>query len=82
MLDLVQKDLDSLSACCERMGASLAGSRSAAADLLHDTEKLQRALQASLLAWQAKAACLGLKSVTPQRTLRHSPPHRSGRTAV
>lgn len=47
MLDLVQKDLDSLSTCCERMGASLAGSRPAAADLLHDTEKLRRALQAS-----------------------------------
>lgn len=49
MLDLVQKDLDSLSTCCESMGASLAGSRSAAADLLHDTEKLQRALQAGNL---------------------------------
>jgi hypothetical protein len=45
MLDVVQGDLDSLSACCESMSASLAGSRSAAADLLHDTDKLQRAMQ-------------------------------------
>ncbi len=45
MLDVVQSDLDSLSSCCGRMEASLSGSRSAAADLLHDSEKLQRALK-------------------------------------
>lgn len=45
MLDVVQGDLDSLSSCCDSMGASLAGSRSAAANLLHDTDKLQRAVQ-------------------------------------
>lgn len=44
-LDVVQADLDALSGCCEAMGASLAGSRAAAADLLHDSERLQRALQ-------------------------------------
>ncbi|KAI3423947.1 hypothetical protein D9Q98_009781 [Chlorella vulgaris] len=47
MLDVVQGDLDSLSSCCDSMGASLAGSRSAAANLLHDTDKLQRAVQVS-----------------------------------
>ena len=61
MLDTVQADLDSLSSCCERMGVSLAGSRSAAADLLHDHDKLQRALQVGggcLLALQLLAGCI------------------------
>lgn len=49
-LDGVQADLDALSACCDSMGASLAGSRAAAADLLHDTQRLQRALQVSAAA--------------------------------
>ena len=41
----MQGDLDALSACCEAMSSSLAGSRAAAADLLHDTDRLTRALQ-------------------------------------
>lgn len=49
-LDAVQADLDALSSCCEAMGGSLAGSRAAAADLLHDTDRLTRALQVRLAA--------------------------------
>ncbi|KAL4421302.1 hypothetical protein ABPG75_010593 [Micractinium tetrahymenae] len=65
MLDLVQKDLDSLSSCCERMGASLAGSRSAAANLLHDTDKLQRALQISETRSQLVGRFLEQYQLTP-----------------
>ncbi|KAL4424572.1 hypothetical protein ABPG77_009156 [Micractinium sp. CCAP 211/92] len=65
MLDLVQKDLDSLSTCCERMGTSLAGSRSAAADLLHDTEKLRRALQISETRSQLVGRFLEQYQLTP-----------------
>jgi hypothetical protein len=48
-LDVVQADLDDLAACCQSMGGSLAGSRAAAADLLHDTQKLRRSLQVGSL---------------------------------
>lgn len=65
MLDVVQGDLDSLSACCESMGASLAGSRSAAADLLHDTDKLQRALQVSETRSQLVGRFLEQYQLTP-----------------
>ena len=44
---MVQSDLDSLSTCCDRMGSLLASSRTANADLLHDLDRLQRALGAS-----------------------------------
>ncbi|GAB4822825.1 hypothetical protein N2152v2_009871 [Parachlorella kessleri] len=47
VLDVVQSDLDSLSTCCDRMGGLLASSRTANADLLHDLDRLQRALGAS-----------------------------------
>eukprot|EP00887_Chlorella_sp_A99_P005804 scaffold1.g5804.t1 len=60
-LDVVQRDLDSLSACCDTMTASLAASNSSTAELLQvirqtdetaclvhlDTRKLQSALAAS-----------------------------------
>ncbi|PSC76084.1 Conserved oligomeric Golgi complex subunit 6 [Micractinium conductrix] len=65
MLDVVQSDLDALSSCCDAMGASLAGSRAAAADLLHDTDKLQRSLQVSETRSQLVGRFLEQYQLTP-----------------
>ncbi|KAI7838109.1 hypothetical protein COHA_008117 [Chlorella ohadii] len=64
-LDSVQGDLDALSACCEAMSSSLAGSRAAAADLLHDTDRLTRALQTSETRSQLVGRFLEQYQLTP-----------------
>jgi hypothetical protein len=47
-LDVVQSDLDSLSECCTRITGVLATTRHGSADLLDETAKLRRSLEASL----------------------------------
>ena len=47
-LDVVQSDLDSISECCSRITGALATTRHASADLLDETAKLRRSLEASL----------------------------------
>ncbi|PRW32513.1 Conserved oligomeric Golgi complex subunit 6 isoform A [Chlorella sorokiniana] len=64
-LDCVQSDLDALSSCCEAMGGALAGSRAAAADLLHDTARLTRALQTSETRSQLVGRFLEQYQLTP-----------------
>lgn len=47
VLDVVQADLDALSSCCGEMTAALSSSQGSAAQLVHETERLQQALAAS-----------------------------------
>lgn len=46
-LDMLQADLDAVSANCDKMTESVANSKAVTTDLLHDTERLQRALAVS-----------------------------------
>lgn len=66
VLDVVQADLEALSACCERMGGLVTASKAASADLLHDMDKLQRALAVSEKRSQLVARFLDQYQLAPQ----------------